>query len=166
MEDEPNKESKESIQTTVSCCEPCKENNRQSPSAFYCKECDEYLCEDCKQNHKTTKATKQHEPITISETIKLFTKPCEPCETKNVFEPAANYCEECEEYLCTGCTNNHKLGKATKTHVPVKFEFKLHGASKSSDNYLQLCEPCAVDKKTRQQYGSAKYAKSCCANSF
>lgn len=49
---------------------------------------------------------------------------CEPCLENKESKPAVNYCEDCDEYLCSGCTDTHHKIKATKSHTPITTEAK------------------------------------------
>ena len=57
QEDNLTKHSTEKVSTTNNNCEHCVENE----IAFYCKDCDQYICKPCKKIHSNTKATKNHE---------------------------------------------------------------------------------------------------------
>ncbi|XP_053375843.1 uncharacterized protein LOC123535216 [Mercenaria mercenaria] len=45
-----------------------------------------------------------------------FDYTCTPCGEDHIREEAVKYCPECEEYLCTKCTNQHGRRKATLSH--------------------------------------------------
>ena len=43
-------------------CQVCKETNQ---ATFRCKQCSEFLCEDCKVAHKKTNLTRSHELLEL-----------------------------------------------------------------------------------------------------
>ncbi|XP_071150545.1 E3 ubiquitin-protein ligase TRIM71-like [Mytilus edulis] len=44
-------------------CSPCSERHITKPSAYWCLECEEAICDDCQEHHKVFKATRGHELI-------------------------------------------------------------------------------------------------------
>lgn len=49
---------------------------------------------------------------------------CEPCFKLNVQKVAIYFCEQCEEYLCSNCTQIHGVMKATESHTPITMNKK------------------------------------------
>ena len=41
-------------------CEPCKDDGETKEATYLCEFCKIYLCFDCRNDHKTFKATKNH----------------------------------------------------------------------------------------------------------
>ena len=39
-------------------CAPCKDENIKAAAPWYCQQCDDNLCEDCRNSHKKIKATR------------------------------------------------------------------------------------------------------------
>ena len=73
---------------------------------YSCKECEDYLCEPCKQAHLKVKLTKNHSINAI--------KLCSNCENENTV--ASYHCKECEDYLCQTCHHAHLTVKLTRNH--------------------------------------------------
>lgn len=48
-------------------CEPCQEQYTDSKAEFYCRNCEEALCESCAATHKHSKITRTHEVLTVDE---------------------------------------------------------------------------------------------------
>ena len=46
-------------------CAPCKEEdeNIDAPAMYFCQQCEDYLCEDCRNSHKKIKITRTHSII-------------------------------------------------------------------------------------------------------
>ncbi|XP_052789510.1 uncharacterized protein LOC128223990 isoform X1 [Mya arenaria] len=145
-------------------CEPCKESKRDVKASRYCKECDEYLCEECTGNHQTQKMTKGHDTIDVIAKLKGDIIHCEPCKERNPEKTAQMFCPTCEEYLCNDCVETHKKMKMTKTHLPIPKEV-VKEQSKLSDEVFIECEPCQLGNKRQR---AKKYCHECneylCAN--
>ena len=88
-------------------CGPCKNDGEIKESHYYCKDCDYFLCFDCKDEHETFKATKHHSIIqahlargVASTVIKgTFAILCS-CDQKRAVEV---YCEIHMEVICPSC---------------------------------------------------------------
>lgn len=143
-------EEEKRLKNTITC-EPCKETGAMVEAIMYCEVCDEYLCGTCINTHRLIKATKSHTPITVEEKQMRELVKCEPCHGKGEMVEAVNFCHNCEEYLCVGCTDVHKRIKATKKHVPVPKESvkTLQIQTESTDGIKPqiFCEPCAAVNK-------------------
>ena len=48
-------------------CEPCQEQYTDSKAEFYCRKCEEALCESCAATHKNSKITRNHEVLSVDE---------------------------------------------------------------------------------------------------
>ncbi|XP_045178579.2 uncharacterized protein LOC123538489 [Mercenaria mercenaria] len=128
-------------------CSPCADTDKRSKADTFCKECDEYLCSQCTRSHKMRRATRFHEPIDV-EYLKSQSRQsdemiplCQPCEDNNSATRAANYCKECDEYLCESCTKKHLNRKATKSHTPVSVSL-LQNEQEGQVEPDKICDPC------------------------
>ncbi|XP_053406619.1 gastrula zinc finger protein XlCGF46.1-like [Mercenaria mercenaria] len=111
----------------IPSCALCEESGIRSTASYYCEECEEYLCEMCKESHSIRKATKLHRPVPASslksndsdeKTEKEeSSKMCDPCTFLNKRVVAISFCTQCEELLCADCTNLHRIRKLTKAHA-------------------------------------------------
>ncbi|XP_060579851.1 E3 ubiquitin-protein ligase TRIM33-like [Ruditapes philippinarum] len=62
---------------------------------------------------------------------------CEPCEQDGRQAEAEGFCVDCPEYLCGQCYKNHKLSKASRSHV-LQDKHTMHQTVK--DKYVKdLC---------------------------
>ncbi|VDH98157.1 Hypothetical predicted protein [Mytilus galloprovincialis] len=48
--------------------------------------------------------------------IALF---CDVCQNRDLNKSAEEYCPQCEEFLCTECSEHHKLSKLLKSHQTI-----------------------------------------------
>ena len=112
-------------------CDICKQDGEQNDAKYYCKQCLEYLCVDCKEAHSKVTISRSHRVMKIkvgSGTASvLFTSDemheCEPCKSDGYDTEANHYCGSCKEYMCGTCGNYHRKFKLSKDHVLTD----LHG---------------------------------------
>ncbi|XP_071137278.1 uncharacterized protein [Mytilus edulis] len=57
-----------------SICGVCENRQITKPSILWCFNCEEQLCEDCKEHHSISKGTKNHKTVSIDEYKKLPTE--------------------------------------------------------------------------------------------
>ena len=118
-------------------CAPCKDDGLDKEAKFKCLNCDENLCQDCKDYHKKFKATKSHRIVNIenatsdsSMDVRIsFGVPCN-CSQNQIVEI---YCKEHSEVICSICkTVKHRncrtgaihdnLSKDTKNRFLITLE--------------------------------------------
>ncbi|XP_045207826.2 uncharacterized protein LOC123559790 [Mercenaria mercenaria] len=138
-------------------CDPCNLAKKQVQAAYFCEECEERLCENCFTDHKTRKATKLHDPVGTIPKLSTNIKLCEPCEMGGRSNTAANFCEDCDEYLCEECTQVHQVRKATKSHALIPASIIKERACQS-DEVQKYCEPCESFGKNKE---ATKYCAEC-----
>nr|XP_034305632.1 RING finger protein 207-like [Crassostrea gigas] len=76
--------------------EDCKKNNK-----FYCNDCCQPKCEQCRDEHQKNKKTKNHEAVPYKQRKRKI--PIEKCKihpTKDI----DIHCEECQIPICSKCT--------------------------------------------------------------
>ena len=95
-------------------CGPCKKDQIEKGANFYCNECGEYLCTECKNYHRKLSVTKDHTVVTVSE---LPTADAERRGTDLVIYCGCNnkqevefYCKDHDDVFCSPCKNvqHHK----------------------------------------------------------
>ena len=91
-------------------CGPCGTGGISRKGVFFCKECNEHLCNPCKDYHGNLKVTRNH-------TIVSCELLCGPCISKNIKRKPSHYCEECSEYLCDACKDVHGALKVLRNHT-------------------------------------------------
>ena len=88
-------------------CGPCKDDGETKEAKYLCDFCQVHLCFDCRSDHKTFKATKNHSivsaPLTQGTgsiaTKSIFTILCD-CNQKRAVEV---YCEKHADVICPSC---------------------------------------------------------------
>ena len=86
-------------------CGPCKDDGETKEAKHLCEFCNIYLCFDCRNDHKTFKATKNHSIVSAhltqgSQSTKgAFAILC-GCDQKRAVEV---YCEKHAEVICPTC---------------------------------------------------------------
>ena len=91
-------------------CGPCGTGGISRKGVFFCKECNEHLCNPCKNCHWNLKITRNHTVVSCE----LL---CGPCISKNVKREPSHYCEECSEYLCDTCKDVHGALKMSRNRT-------------------------------------------------
>ena len=52
----------------------------------------------------------------------IYTNICDPCNYDGTEGQAVRYCQDCQEKLCSSCTESHKRFKSSRNHVVVAIE--------------------------------------------
>ena len=91
-------------------CGPCGTGGISRKGVFFCKECNEHLCNPCKDYHGKLKIARNH-------TIVSCELLCGPCIFKNIKREPSHYCKECSEYFCDPCKDVHGALKMSRSHT-------------------------------------------------
>ncbi|CAC5363555.1 unnamed protein product [Mytilus coruscus] len=89
-------------------CGVCENLQITKNSVVWCSECDKGLCEECKNHHAVSKASKSHETVFISEYKKLPTEVLQisqNCKLHN--EKYELFCRKHESPCCKKCVKSH-----------------------------------------------------------
>ncbi|CAC5417617.1 unnamed protein product [Mytilus coruscus] len=92
----------------ISLCDICNLRFVYNPSTHWCQDCDEALCNECKEHHTLSKATRTHTTISMADYQKLpaFITDIKPyCKLHN--EKYQNYCKRHECPICYKCIQDH-----------------------------------------------------------
>ncbi|XP_071148734.1 uncharacterized protein [Mytilus edulis] len=95
--------------TNTTLCGPCSERHITKPSSHWCSECEEAICDDCKEHHKVFKATRSHELIPIDKYKSLpsiITDIQQSCTYHN--EKYQQYCVAHALPICFKCIKEHQ----------------------------------------------------------
>ncbi|CAC5396343.1 unnamed protein product [Mytilus coruscus] len=107
-------------------CSVCNQRQITKPSVVWCSECNEGLCEDCREHHSLSNATKNHETVPIAKYIKL------PAEVLQVAQFCQIHNEKyelfCRKHDCPCCK------KCVETHNKCKDLRNI----KSSEAFLEI----------------------------
>ncbi|CAG2239546.1 unnamed protein product [Mytilus edulis] len=105
--------------TSSPVCGICDLRHISKPSVVWCPECDEGLCEDCKEHHTLSKSSRNHSVIDVSDYQKLpsdILKITLICSEHN--EQYQMYCKKHESPCCRRCiSKNHNSCKNRKQNI-------------------------------------------------
>ncbi|XP_052080361.1 uncharacterized protein LOC127718397 [Mytilus californianus] len=95
--------------TSTTLCDPCSVRHITKPSAHWCSECEEAICDECQEHHKVLKATRRHKlmPIDNYKSLPSFiTDIQQSCTYHN--EKYQQYCVAHELPICLKCIIEHQ----------------------------------------------------------
>ncbi|XP_063418450.1 uncharacterized protein LOC134701252 [Mytilus trossulus] len=118
--------------SNTSICGICSLRQITKVSKHWCRECEEDICDECKEHHKLLKPTRSHEPIRISNYKSLpsfLTDIQQSCIYHN--EQYQLYCVEHAVPMCFKCINDHQKCKVTTLE-------KVANNFKTSEQFLDL----------------------------
>ena len=122
-------------------CGPCGTGGISRKGVFFCKECNEYLCNPCKDYHGNLKVTRNHTVVSCE----LL---CGPCISKNIKRGPSHYCEECSEYFCDTCKDVHGALKLLRSHT-VLSGAKMPKHFNTADTDIRHGNTMWLDKRIR-----------------
>ncbi|XP_063397764.1 uncharacterized protein LOC134682097 [Mytilus trossulus] len=94
--------------SNFSVCGVCDHRHVTKSSVVWCSECDEGLCEDCKEHHSFSKATRNHEIVPIDEYMKLPVKILQIAQFCNKHkEKYELFCRKHDCPCCRKCVEDH-----------------------------------------------------------
>lgn len=146
-------------------CSPCKVDDEENLAVMFCQVCEEFLCDGCTKSHKRRNATKSHSPIAVEHLKGQFKESdedlpfCQPCKDKGKDIHALKYCQLCEEYLCEGCTADHLLRKATKSHTLVSVPADQHLTEDKTN--LENCKICDICLNLNRNEIATSFCQEC-----
>ncbi|CAG2217376.1 unnamed protein product [Mytilus edulis] len=95
--------------TSTTICGPCSERYTTKPSAYWCSDCQEAICDDCQEHHRVFKATRSHELIPIDKYKSL------PSFITDIQQSCTNHNEKYQQYcvahalpICFKCIKEHQ----------------------------------------------------------
>ena len=83
---------------------------------------------------------------------------CSICDHDNESKLAANWCPECEDFLCTDCNRHHSRSSATKQHIVISME----KYQKLPSSILSIKNRCTKHGNKYEFYCSI-HGDPCCA---
>ncbi|CAG2216949.1 unnamed protein product [Mytilus edulis] len=89
-------------------CGVCDHRQVTKPSVVWCSECDEGLCGDCREHHSISRASRNHETVSITEYKKLpkeILKIATVCKIHN--EKYELFCGKHDCPCCKKCVKSH-----------------------------------------------------------
>ncbi|CAG2208912.1 unnamed protein product [Mytilus edulis] len=94
--------------TNWGICGICENLQITKPSVVWCSECDEGLCGDCKKHHAVSKASKNHETVSIAKYKNLPTEVLQISQTCKLHnEKYELFCAKHDCPCCKKCVKSH-----------------------------------------------------------
>ncbi|CAG2207520.1 unnamed protein product [Mytilus edulis] len=82
-------------------CGVCELRNNNKQSVIWCSDCEEGLCDDCKDHHSLSKGTRNHETVTIAEYQKLPSNVIQIAQSCRKHDQKYHFF--CEKHDCPCC---------------------------------------------------------------
>ncbi|CAG2200920.1 PML [Mytilus edulis] len=89
-------------------CSICDLRHFTNPSTAWCSECDQALCDECKEYHRVFRGTHNHETIgiddylSLTQSVNVYTSHCSTHKDKYQM-----YCQTHDIPLCLFCVEEH-----------------------------------------------------------
>ncbi|XP_071124361.1 uncharacterized protein [Mytilus edulis] len=137
-------------------CEPCKIRDRNNVSIHWCVICEEALCSECTENHRSMKMLRHHELIDISK-MPAHTLIVEHSCLKHDKMPFEYFCIDHDVLSCKECLaeNHRSCQKVMSVDIACK-------GAKQSQSFLDATE--LVEHVLETTHTIGKDEKSCIEN--
>ncbi|XP_065938566.1 E3 ubiquitin-protein ligase TRIM71 [Magallana gigas] len=119
--------------------EDCKKNCQ-----FYCNDCHQPLCEQCRDEHQKNKKTKNHEVVPYK--LRKRQLPVVKCKIHPTKEIDL-LCGECQIPICSKCTGTKEHRSHWFTNLEMVFAEKVSIYNKEIANIRSYFEPTSHDLK-------------------
>ncbi|XP_071127596.1 putative leucine-rich repeat-containing protein DDB_G0290503 [Mytilus edulis] len=141
--------------TSSNSCGICNLRHISKPTLVWCSDCNEGLCDDCKEHHSLLKATRDHNIIPFAEYQKLpsfITNIAMHCNEHD--EKYLLFCKKHDQLLCRKCviSETHRECKEISTFEDVVLNAKKSVAFTEIESSLQeLKENMSLILEDRQK---------------
>jgi hypothetical protein len=137
------KEEKERDFQNRKICDLCQFKDMKRDATSFCDDCEELLCGECTNHHRSKKITRSH-ALESPECVEYIIIVCEVCELED--KEAVMYCNSCDEALCDDCGQIHKNQIATKTHpidsIPSRKLERIVKCDSCSEGFIRAVKYC------------------------
>ncbi|XP_052677529.1 uncharacterized protein LOC128158638 [Crassostrea angulata] len=119
--------------------EDCEKNCQ-----FYCNDCHQQMCEQCRDEHQKNKKTRNHEVVHYKQRKRRI--PVEKCKshpTKDI----ELICEECQIPICSKCTATKEHRGHVFTDLEIVFAEKVSQYQEEIDKIRNYFEPVSQEVK-------------------
>ncbi|XP_052691354.1 E3 ubiquitin-protein ligase TRIM37-like [Crassostrea angulata] len=111
---------------------------------FYCNDCHQPMCEQCRDEHQKNKKTKNHEVVPYKQRKRQL--PVEKCKLHPTKEMVI-LCEECQIPLCYKCTTTKEHRGHVFTDLQMVFDEKVSLCQEEIAKIRNYFEPTSQDLK-------------------
>ncbi|XP_052677515.1 uncharacterized protein LOC128158626 [Crassostrea angulata] len=119
--------------------EDCEKNCQ-----FYCNNCHQPMCEQCRDEHQKNKKTKNHEVVHYKQRKRRI--PVEKC-TVHPTKDIDLLCEQCQIPLCSKCTATKEHRGHVFTDLEIVFAEKVSQYQEEIDKIRNYFDPVSQDVK-------------------
>nr|XP_034305794.1 E3 ubiquitin-protein ligase TRIM71 isoform X3 [Crassostrea gigas] len=112
---------------------------------FYCNDCYQPMCEQCRDEHLKNKKTKSHEMVPYKQHKRPL--PVEQCKIHPTKEMVL-LCEECQIPICYKCTATKEHRGHAFTDLEIDFDEKVSLCHEEIEKIRNYFEPTSQDLKT------------------
>eukprot|EP00105_Crassostrea_gigas_P020312 XP_011439061.1 PREDICTED: uncharacterized protein LOC105336452 [Crassostrea gigas] len=122
----------------------CGTENCEKNCQFYCSDCHQPMCEQCRDEHQKNKKTKNHEVVLYKQRKRRI--PVEQCKihpTKDI----DLLCEECQIPLCSKCTATKEHRGHVFSDLEIVFAEKVLQCQEEIYEIRNYFEPISQDLK-------------------
>ncbi|XP_060568652.1 uncharacterized protein LOC132727248 [Ruditapes philippinarum] len=89
-------------------------------ASVFCKQCKQYYCTECKEDHFVIPELQNHNLVSVEEGVSLEIHiNCELCIKREKTIDALKRCVDCGLLLCHRCSRRHCVNTKTQTHTQV-----------------------------------------------
>eukprot|EP00105_Crassostrea_gigas_P025168 XP_011445660.1 PREDICTED: uncharacterized protein LOC105341059 [Crassostrea gigas] len=111
---------------------------------FYCNDCHQPMCEQCRDEHQKNKKTKNHEVVHYKQRKRRI--PAEKCKIHPTKDRDLR-CEQCQIPLCSKCTATKEHRGHVFTDLEIVFAEKVLQYQEEIDKIRNYFEPVSQDVK-------------------
>ncbi|XP_065938125.1 E3 ubiquitin-protein ligase TRIM71 [Magallana gigas] len=119
--------------------EDCKKNCQ-----FYCNNCNQQMCEQCREEHQKNRITKNHEVVPYKQRKRQL--PLEKCKIHPTRQ-IEFLCEECQIPICSKCTATKEHRSHIFTDLEIVFAEKCSFCQEEIAKIRNYFEPTSQDLK-------------------
>uniref|UniRef100_A0A8W8LTC4 B box-type domain-containing protein n=2 Tax=Magallana gigas TaxID=29159 RepID=A0A8W8LTC4_MAGGI len=122
----------------------CGTENCERNCQFYCNDCHQPMCEQCRDEHQKNEKTKNHEVVPYKQRKRQL--PVEKCKIHPSKEMVL-LCEECKTPICYKCTATKEHRGHAFTDLEIDFDEKVSLCHEEIAKIRNYFEPTSQDLK-------------------
>ncbi|XP_065938534.1 E3 ubiquitin-protein ligase TRIM71-like [Magallana gigas] len=122
----------------------CGTENCERNCQFYCNDCHQPMCEQCRDEHQKNEKTKNHEVVPYKQRKRQL--PVEKCKIHPTKEMVL-FCEECQIPICYKCTATKEHRGHAFTDLEIDFDENVSLCHEEIAKIRNYFEPTSQDLK-------------------
>jgi len=148
-----------SVESKTSGCEACSDSGEEATevkvATVYCVECQQKLCQACKEEHKKFRITSRHKIVELGSESLSLKLPFSTCE-KHVDKYLEIFCFDCKLAICMICHinthNKHKCSGVNEIAGVFQEQMASDVMGKMTDGVSQCREILAKIEKEKNDF--------------